>query len=102
MDDGNLRTTRELEVYYPSNNATTNNGAPAIISKDESNLASNTRALKRQKLLSAVDVFGGCPTAKKSASISYLLQLLADFAGAVLEKETGKLLKYFHLIKRPK
>ena len=28
MDNDNLRTTKELEVYYPSNYATPNNGAP--------------------------------------------------------------------------
>ena len=32
----------------------------------------------------------------------YLLQFLADFAGAVLDNEIVKLLKYRHLIKRPK
>ena len=73
MDNDNLRTTKELEVYYPSNDATTNNGAPAIISKDESTPASNTRALRRKKLLSAVDFSGSCPTAKQSASRSYPL-----------------------------
>ena len=30
------------------------------------------------------------------------MQFLADFAGAVLDNETGKLLEYRHLIKRPK
>ena len=56
----------------------------------------------RQKILSAVDVSVICPAAKKSASRSYPLQLLADFAGAVLDNETGKILEYCHIIKRPK
>ena len=34
IDYDELRTTKEIGVYYPSNNATTKNGAPAIISKD--------------------------------------------------------------------
>ena len=42
MDNDDLRTTKELELYYSSNNATTNNGAPAIISKDKSTPTSNT------------------------------------------------------------
>ena len=36
IDNENLRTTKELKVYYPSNDAKTNNGVPAIIRKDES------------------------------------------------------------------
>ena len=35
IDNDYLITTKELKVYYPSNDATTNNGAPEIISKDE-------------------------------------------------------------------
>ena len=31
MDNDDLGTTKELEVYYPSNDATTNNGATSII-----------------------------------------------------------------------
>ena len=102
MDNNNLITTKELEVYYLSNDATTKNGSEEIISKDESTPASNTRASRRQKLLSTVYVSGSCQTAKQSASILYLLQFLAYFAGAVLDNETGKLLDYCNLIKRPK
>ena len=34
MDNDNLIITKELEVYYPSNDATTNNGETEIIRKD--------------------------------------------------------------------
>ena len=81
IDDGDLRTTKELEVYYPSNDATTNNGAPSIIGQEKSTPAINTRVSKLQKLLSAVNFLGSYPTAKQSASRSYPLQFLADFAG---------------------
>ena len=36
MNNDGLKTTKEIEVHYPSNDATTNNGEPAIIRKDES------------------------------------------------------------------
>ena len=58
--------------------------------------------MRRQKLLSAVDLLGSWPTAKQSASVSYPLQFLAYLAGAVQDNETGKLLEYRHLIKHPK
>ena len=102
MDNDNFRTTKELEVYYPSKDAKTNNGSPASISKYESTPARNTRASIRQKLLSAINVSGSFPTVEQSASRSYPLKFLADFAGAVLDNETGKLLKYQLIIKRPK
>ena len=102
MENENLRTTKELEVHYPSNHATSKNGAPGIIIIDESTPASNTRASRHQKLLSTVDVLIICRKAKHSTSRSYPPQFLADFAGDVLDNETGELLQYRHLIKRPK
>ena len=56
MDNDNLITSKELEVNNPANDAKTNNSAQAIISKGESNLASNTRMSRQKNLLSAVDV----------------------------------------------
>ena len=64
MENDDLKTTKELEVYYPSKDATTNNGAPASISKDKSNPAINTISLRRQKLLSVMNVSCSCPTAE--------------------------------------
>ena len=102
MDNNDLRTTKEIEVYYPSKDATTNNVAPESISKDESNPSRNTKTSKRKNILSAKNVSVSCPTAAQSASISYPLKFLADFAGAVLDNETGELLEYCYLIKLPK
>ena len=44
MYNDDLRTTKYLELYYPSKDATINNGATASIRKDESTPASNTIA----------------------------------------------------------
>ena len=86
------------EMTMDKNNATTSNGAPEIIRKDEIIPASNTRASIQQKILSAVDILGRFLMAKQSAPRSYPLQFLVDFAGAVLDNETGELLKYCHII----
>ena len=56
MENDNLITSKELEVNNPANDEKTNNAAQAIISKGESNLASNTRMSRQKNLLSAVDV----------------------------------------------
>jgi hypothetical protein len=43
-----------------------------------------------------------CHIPQKSASRSYKLAFLTDFAEFVLDAETGKLLEYRHLLKCPK
>jgi len=53
-------------------------------------------------LLSTVNISGSCPTARNAASRRYSLEFLTDFPGSVLNGETGELLEYRHLIKRPK
>ena len=102
MNNDDLRTTKQLEVYYLSNDATANNRAPESIRKDENTPANNTRASIQQKLLSARNVSGSCQTAEYLSSRSYPLQFLADSAGVVLENETGKILECRHLIKNQK
>ena len=90
-----------MEVSYPSKSDDIV-PAPAIISQDDDIPARRTRASRRQALLSAVDISGACPTAKQAASRRFPLQFLVDFAGAVLDGDTGELLEYRHLIQRPK
>ena len=102
MENYDLRSTKELEVHYPSDDATTNSGSPEIIRKYESTPASNMRTSKKHKLLSAADISGSFTTAKYSVSRLYLLQFLADFAGFVLDNEKGELLEYHHLNKHLK
>ena len=45
---------------------------------------------------------GSCPTPSQAASRKYPIEFLCDFAGSVLDAETGELLEYRHLIKHPK
>ena len=49
-----------------------------------------------------MDISGVKVTARQAAARRYPLQFITDFAGAVLDGETGKLLEYRHLIKQPK
>jgi hypothetical protein len=48
-----------------------------------------------------IDISGSCPTPRQAAGQQCPLKFLADFAGSVLDAETGELLEYRHLIKRP-
>ncbi len=41
-------------------------------------------------------------TSKQASAHKYPLQFLCDFAYLVLDKETGDLLEYWHLLKHPK
>ena len=45
---------------------------------------------------------GSWPIPQQAASRSFKLGFLTDFARSVLDAETGKLVEYQHLIKRPK
>ena len=58
MDEGVIRCTNNLEVSYPSQSEAANANMPAIISQDDDAPACNTRASRRQKLLTAIDVSG--------------------------------------------
>ena len=52
--------------------------------------------------MSAVEASGCCPTASQAARRQFPLHFLVDLAAAVLDEETGELLEYRHLIKKPK
>ena len=100
MDDGGLHCTNDFEVTYPSQNGSTNNNTPEIISQYDDAPAGSTRS-RQEKILAAIDISGSCPTARQSATRAFPMQFLAEFAGAFLDDETGELLEYRHLIKRP-
>ena len=89
---GDVQTSTTSQITHPSKKT------PTIIPEEYHRI---TRASKRRKLLSAVDVSGSCPTARQAASRKYPLEFLTDFAGSVLDGVTGKLLEYRHLIERP-
>ena len=98
-DDGDLRMPG-LTVTYPETKDGTNN--PAIITQYETGPAQNTRASQQQRLMTAMDVSGCRPSAQQLASRKFPAQFISDYAAAVLDDETGELLEYRHLIKRPK
>ena len=52
--------------------------------------------------MSAVGVLGSAPTNLHAAWRQYLLQFLTNFDSFVRDAETGELLEYQHLIKRPR
>ena len=89
-DDG-LRMTG-LEVTYPSQK---DRPVGNIVSQDEDGPSQRTRS-KTNALLAAIELSGSCLSAKQAAARAYPLQFLADFAGAVVDDETGELLEYRH------
>ena len=62
-----------------------------------------TRALAQDLLLSTVKMSGSATrfTPRQAAYRQYPLQLLCEYANAVLDSKTGKLLEYRHLMMRP-
>ena len=92
-----------LAIEYPSITKRANAGQPPnLITQDkESSPAMNTRS-RSQALMTSVEISNSCPTARQAAARRYPMQFLADFAGAVLDDKTGKLLEYRQLIQRPK
>ena len=90
LDD--LRTSQGYKVKH---------GAPALIEYDEQPRSSR-RETRSNTLCAAVDISGRCPTAIQSSRRRFPMKFLTDFAGLVLDGETGELLEYRHLIKRPK
>ena len=95
-DDG-LRMTG-LQVTYPRN--INNPIAPPQAIQDL--LPSQNTRSRTQRLLSATVISGRCPNAQQSSRGRYPLWFLADFAGAVINDDTGELLEYRHLIQRSK
>ena len=63
---------------------------------------SSTRSITQEFLAHTIDVMGNTFTARQAASRALPLQFLCDYASAILDAETGELLEYRHLMKRPK
>ena len=70
--------------------------------QDLNGLSQNTRAARRPRLLATVEKSGSAPAAQQAAGRRYPLKFLVDLAAAVLDEETGEILEYRHLIKKPK
>ena len=98
IEDGkdDLCTSRTAQIRHPPPSG------PHVIEDDEPPNFRITRASRRRQLLSAIEVSDSCPTARQTASQKFPIQFLCDFAGAVLDKETGDLLEYRQLIRNPK
>ena len=97
LADDDLRTTRAVQITHP------NKGGPTLVEDDEPMArAVRLSARRQQQLLSATEMSGSCPTARQASRRRFKLEFLTDFAGSVLDAETGELLEYRHLIKRPK
>ena len=97
LADDDLRTPRAVQITHPSK------GGSVLIEDDEPKARAVRRSARRQQqLLSATEMSGSCPTPQQAARRSVKLEFLTDFSGSVLDAETGELLEYRHLIKRPK
>ena len=81
-----------------------NSSGPNLIEDDADEPPNfrQTRRSRREALLAAVEISGNCPTARQTAQRKYPITFLCDFAGSVLDADTGELLEYRHLIKHPK
>ena len=60
------------------------------------------RMTRQQQLLNILDVANTPFSARITSSRKYPLQFLTEYANALLDGDTGKLLEYRHLVKRPK
>ena len=97
MGDDNIQTAPTPQIRHPE----PPNG-PHLIEDDEPPNFLHTRRSRYEKLFAAVDISNNCPTARQAASCKYPLTFLCDFAGSVLDTDTGELLEYRHLIKHPR
>lgn len=89
-----------LEITYPSLKDVELN--PPTVTQEFDGHSQNTRERHRQRLLNTVEEIGGYPTARQAATRRFPLHFLIDLVAAVLDKDTGDLLEYRHLIKKTK
>ena len=78
-----------MEVAHPSRDGST-------LTKDN---RSTTRTMcrserQRQHLLSTTEISGSCPMPRQVAGKRFKLEFPTDFAGPVMDVETGELMKY--------
>ena len=94
-----VRSSASMAIKHGASTTRRSNNTPNVIEDDQSP-AKNTRSIRRDKLLFAVDLSGSCPSAQQCSRRKFPMKFLTDYAGAVLDK-SGELLEYRHLIKRP-
>lgn len=86
--DDDVRTTKSCDVRHPPRKGSN------VIENNESPNFRVTRSRMRRQLMSATEVSNSCPTARQASTRKFPVQFLCDFAGAVLDAETGELLEY--------
>ena len=84
-----------LEVAYPEQSE--DEQAVLVVTQEEGPSQNTT---SRNRLLTTVEMSGSCPTANQAAKRQYPLKFLTDYAGAVLDQDTGEPLEYRQLIKK--
>ena len=102
----------QLIVAYPSDAVVptredSSSSIPNYISQDDEQIPTYntrsrraiTRSITQEALLSTMEVTTSRPSAKNLASKKFPLQLLCEFAGAVMDSN-GELLQYRHLMAR--
>jgi hypothetical protein len=93
-----------------ANDPRATNGPPVISQDEDSPPAANTRQQRQTQMLTQDYMFQMMEipgykapfTPSQAAARKYPLQILCDFAYAILDKDTGDLLEYRLLIKHPK
>jgi len=103
-----------LEVTFPAIDVGTLRGTP-VISQDDDNIIHSTpsantcfqcqvRTLTQDYLYHMMDIPGITKpfTNRQAATCRYPVTFIRDFASAVLDKKTGDLLEYRHLLNHPK
>jgi hypothetical protein len=93
-----------------ANDPRATSGPPVILQDEDSPLAANTRQQQQTRTLTQDYMFQMMEipgykapfTPAQAAACKYPLQFLCNFAYAILDKDTGNLLEYRHLIKHPK
>ena len=94
LGSDNLQIAPTNQVCHPD--------IPHLIEDDSPPNFQRTRKSRREKLLAAVEISNSCPTAAQALRRKYPITFLCGVAGSVLDKDTGELLEYRHLIKHPK
>ena len=94
--DDDVRTPKTPKIRHPPRSG------PNVIEDDEPPNFRMTRSRMRHQLMSAVEISGSCPSARQASARTFPMQFLCDFAGAVLDAETGDLLEHRQLTRDPK
>ena len=88
-----------MEVTYPSKGG---EEGPNIISQEMEDAPAYRTRSQSERVMAAMEISGCTPTPAKLASRQFPASFFGNFANAVLDQETGEMLEYRQLIKRPK